>query len=510
MIAMTCGRPVAVILPRSKELPMPQARNELPFVIGVLADLSGRAARESLEQRRFMTIDRENFNDVMERVGPRARFEARNVLGGPGTLGIDLTFKSLDDFGPDAVASAVGPLRQLLAERRKFINAPTASMTDAELQEALRRTLAANAPQAGRPEESGGEPAGFLEQVLDRTGPAEAEQTAAPASAPARLPAGASAVQRIDRLLSEQVDSILHHAEFRALEATWRGLWHLVFNVETGAELVIRVLDLPRAELARALADPSLAEDEQAALVKLVYSEAFERPDGVPFGLLIGDYEFDARSAEVLGVLALLTAAACVPLIGCAGAGLFGGERWSDLELASGAPTRRESPAWEALRHADETRFVFLAAPRLLARYPYGQKYTAAETFAFEEDAPPEDAAKQLWMNPAYALGALAARAYAESGRPGAIRESQQAATVSRLPVLPLGEDARQAHCLEALLGRHADVALREAGVIPLLLSPAADGRAFVAAAPSLYRMDGKSSELAEVLDACREAHEKR
>jgi type VI secretion system protein ImpC len=483
---------------------MAQARSELPFVIGVLADLSGVAARGPLGRRRFMTVDRDNFNDVMERVAPRARFDVPDALTGSGTLRIDLTFKSLEDFGPDAVAAAVTPLAQLLAERRKLLNAPTAGMTDAELQQVLRRALSAGAPQPARREEPAAEPAGFLDQVLDRTGDTETESAATPP------PAGAAPVERLDRLLNAQVNRVLHHPQLRALEATWRGLWHLVFNAETGTDLAVRVLDLPREELPLALADPSLAEDEQPALVKLVYSEAFERPDGVPFGLLIADYEFDQRSAETLGLVSLLAAAACVPVISAAGPGLFGGRQWSELELATGAPPRSPSAAWEDMRRADEARFLFVAAPRLLARYPCGKNYTAAENFEFQEDAPPADPARQLWMNPAYALGALVARAFAETGRPGAVLESQQAATITGLPVLPLGEDARQAHCLEALLGRHADAAFRDAGVIPLLLSPVGNGAAMIAAAPSLHRADGKASELAEVLDACRDTHEKR
>src|SRR5688500_16589621 len=127
---------------------MPQSRSELPFVIGVLADLSGRGAREPLDRRRFLTIDRDTFEQIMERVGPRVKFDVAGALTGSAALPVDLTFKTLDDFAPDTIAARVPALNQLLAERRRLAHAPAAGMTDADLQAAVRRALSTQAPRA--------------------------------------------------------------------------------------------------------------------------------------------------------------------------------------------------------------------------------------------------------------------------------------------------------------------------------------------------------------------------
>jgi len=95
---------------------------ELPFVMGVMSDLSGKSLveKKTLDQRDFVEFDMDNFEQKMEAIAPRAAFVVDNTLTGEGKLGVDLTFKSMDDFGPGAIAKNVPALAKLLEARQEL------------------------------------------------------------------------------------------------------------------------------------------------------------------------------------------------------------------------------------------------------------------------------------------------------------------------------------------------------------------------------------------------------
>jgi len=98
---------------------------EIPFVMGIMADLSGQPPEPlaKIKDRRFVEITPDNFSSVMESMKPRVAFSVENRLSdeaGAGNLGVDLTFKSLEDFEPEQVARKIAPLRELLELRTKL------------------------------------------------------------------------------------------------------------------------------------------------------------------------------------------------------------------------------------------------------------------------------------------------------------------------------------------------------------------------------------------------------
>lgn len=97
---------------------------QLPFVMGVLADLSGKPEEPlpAVADRKFLEIDVDNFNDRLKAMKPRAAFQVPNTLTGDGDLNVDITFESMDDFSPAAVARKVGALRKLLDARNQLSN----------------------------------------------------------------------------------------------------------------------------------------------------------------------------------------------------------------------------------------------------------------------------------------------------------------------------------------------------------------------------------------------------
>jgi type VI secretion system protein ImpB len=97
---------------------------QIPFVMGVLSDLSGNPAEPlpPVEERKFLDIDIDNFDARMKAMKPRVAFQVPNTLTGEGSLNVELTFENMDDFSPAAVANKVDALRKLLEARQQLAN----------------------------------------------------------------------------------------------------------------------------------------------------------------------------------------------------------------------------------------------------------------------------------------------------------------------------------------------------------------------------------------------------
>jgi len=95
---------------------------EIPFVVGVMSDLSGKSnvEKKPLDKRDFVEFDMDNFEQKMEAIAPRAAFTVENTLTGEGKIGVDLTFKSMEDFSPGQVARNVPALAKLLEARQQL------------------------------------------------------------------------------------------------------------------------------------------------------------------------------------------------------------------------------------------------------------------------------------------------------------------------------------------------------------------------------------------------------
>src|SRR5258708_1908780 len=97
---------------------------ELPFVMGVMADLSGKPAEPlaGVQDRKFLEIDVDNFDDRLKAAKPRVAFQVPNTLTGEGNISVEMTFESMDDFSPAAVARKVDSLNKLLTTRTQLSN----------------------------------------------------------------------------------------------------------------------------------------------------------------------------------------------------------------------------------------------------------------------------------------------------------------------------------------------------------------------------------------------------
>ncbi|HYI06379.1 MAG TPA: type VI secretion system contractile sheath large subunit [Reyranella sp.] len=252
------------------------------------------------------------------------------------------------------------------------------------------------------------------------------------------------AVKAIDAKMSQQLNAIMHDPKFLKLEGSWRGLHYLVQNSETGTALKLRVLNMTKRELGRDLS--RAIEFDQSQLFKKIYENEFGTPGGEPYGALIGDYEWTNHpdDLESLRLVSNIAAGAFAPFISAAGAGMFGFDSWTELskprDLAKIFDTV-EFGKWRAFRDSEDSRFVNLCMPRVIARLPYGKNTKPLDEFDYEE-APVDARGKALamdhesycWSNAAYVMGARLTDAFAQTGFCTAIRGAEGGGKVENLP----------------------------------------------------------------------------
>jgi type VI secretion system protein ImpB len=119
-------------------------KRDLPFVVGVMADLSGmpEKALPAIAKRKFIAIDRDNVNDVMKKIGPRLAFKVPNRLSEDDTkLNVELRFESMDDFEPARVAQQITPLRKLLELRNSLANLRSTLIGNEKLDSLLQEMI---------------------------------------------------------------------------------------------------------------------------------------------------------------------------------------------------------------------------------------------------------------------------------------------------------------------------------------------------------------------------------
>jgi len=155
-------RPPRVQITYDVEVGGAMEKRELPFVVGVLGDFSGDPTKElePFENRKFIEIDRDNFDEVMSRMTPGATFRVENTLAGDGSeLGVQLQFNSIEDFEPANVVKQVEPLRKLLEMRNKLRDLDTKSNNSPKLEKLLEKALEETGDMEKLAQELGVDPA---------------------------------------------------------------------------------------------------------------------------------------------------------------------------------------------------------------------------------------------------------------------------------------------------------------------------------------------------------------
>jgi len=247
-------------------------------------------------------------------------------------------------------------------------------------------------------------------------------------------------IAEIDRLVSAQLNEIMHHEKFQKLEGTWTGLRYLVANTETGSMLKIRVLPLTKKELLRDVTAGRAAMGvDRSELFRKVYQEEYNVFGGNPYGALVGDFEFDKTGQDIklLDAMSKIAAAAHAPFISGTAPEMFGFESFTELTnmyQLSSVFEGSDYAQWRAFRDSEDSRYVALTAPRMLLREPFGQENPVDE-FDFEEDVTGREHGKYLWGNAAWGLAARVTNAFAQHGWCARIRGVTSGGKLEGLPV---------------------------------------------------------------------------
>jgi type VI secretion system protein ImpC len=283
-------------------------------------------------------------------------------------------------------------------------------------------------------------------------------------------------IAEIDRKLSEQINLIMHHEDFKKLEGAWRGLHYLVNNTETDETLKIRVMNISKKEVSKTLKKFEGTAWDQSPLFKKLYEDEFGSPGGQPYGALVGDYHFDQSPEDVkmLGNMAQIAAAMHAPFLTGAAPTVLGMDSWQELSNPRDLTKIFQSPeyaGWRSLRESEDARYLGLAMPRFLSRIPYGAKTAPVDDFDFEEDTAGADHNKYVWSNAAYAMATNVTRAFKTYGWCARIRGTESGGAVEGLPVhtFPTDDGGVDMKCpTEIAITDRREAELAKNGFMPL------------------------------------------
>lgn len=253
------------------------------------------------------------------------------------------------------------------------------------------------------------------------------------------------AIQKIDKKLSDQLREIMHSEVFRKAEGSWRGLHYLVTNSETSSILKIKVMNAEKREIFK---DLNKASDfDQSQLFKKVYESEFGSAGGDPYSILVSDYDFSNTpdDLEMLQNISGIAASSFCPFIASANASAFGFDAWTDLSKPRDLAKIFDSAeyiSWRNFRESEDTRFIVLTLPRVLARLPYGAATMPIDEFDYEETLlDSAGKSKELshenycWMSAAFVYGTQITNAFSKYGWCTAIRGAEGGGKVENLPM---------------------------------------------------------------------------
>ena len=288
-------------------------------------------------------------------------------------------------------------------------------------------------------------------------------------------------IDAIDAAISKQLAAIMHHEKFRSLEGTWRGLETLVMSTRTGKDIKIKVMNCSKREVFKDLSQA--VEFDQSHLFKQIYTQEYDMPGGQPYGVLIGDYEFSNHPEDVdlLKRISGVAAGAFCPFISAASPELFGFKTWEDLPKVRALGDIFESQkyaSWNSFRASDDSRFVTLTLPRVLARLPYGEKTRKVDEFNYEEvEHGPNGELVRVpgdqfcWMNSAYVFATLMTDCFLWTGWCTRIRGAESGGKVYGLPSYVFttdeGDEEMQCPTEVAITGRR-EKELSDLGFLPV------------------------------------------
>ena len=293
-------------------------------------------------------------------------------------------------------------------------------------------------------------------------------------------------IAEIDAKLSQQVDAILHHVSFQAMESSWRGLKLLVDRTDFRENTRIELINVSKQDLLEDFEDsPDIV---QSGLYKHVYTAEYGQFGGQPVGALISSYYFDPSAPDIktLQYVATVASMAHAPFIASAGPKFFGLESFNGLPDIKDLQDHFEGPQfakWQSFRERDDARYVGLTLPRFLLRTPYDPEENPVKSFVYKENvaASHED---YLWGNTAFAFATRLTESFARYRWCPNIIGPQNGGAVEDLPLHRFESmgDIETKIPTEVLVSDRREYELAEQGFIALTMRKGSDNAAFFSA----------------------------
>lgn len=310
----------------------------------------------------------------------------------------------------------------------------------------------------------------------------------------------------IDQKLSAQLDAILHHPQFQALESSWRSLKYLVDRTEFRENIKIEMLNASKEELLEDFEDSP--EITKSGLYKTVYTAEYGQFGGQPYGNLIANYDFGPgpQDIKLLRSLASVSAMSHAPFIAAAGPQFFGIDSFQELPDLKDLHSIFEGPQyakWQSFRESEDARYVALTTPRFLLRLPYGQETLPVKAFNYEEDVS-RSHDNYLWGNTAFAFATRLTDSFAKYRWCSNIIGPMGGGAVEDLPLHQFESmGAVQTKIpTEVLISERREFELAEEGFMALTMRKGSDNACFFSAnstqKPKFFgnNPEGKQAEL--------------
>lgn len=406
-------------------------REETSFRLLLAGDWGNRENRNDLSGRFPVEIDRDNFDEVLRSFGIELSLD---LQGGEKDF-VRLRFEELEDFHPDGIYRQVPLFADLRETRARLVNPQTFRRTAEKLRmfedDKANKALKQDDNRFSSVEMPQPDSGDLLEQILSQAGadPVQKQNSSAGKSELDNLISRlvksylveideaeqTKLIEAVDDATGQLMRTILHHPQFKTLEAAWRAAFLLVTRIETSSNLKIYLFDASKEELAADL--KSVDDLSESAFYKLLNEKYFDSTDEKNWAIVCGNYAFkpNVDDAAMLMRIAKIAQTAETAFIAQASPEILGIEALpsvlesGDLKLSENTS---EEKLWTALRALPEASYIGLTFPRFLGRIPYGSKSNPAESFAFEEITTP-GGDEYLWTNSSFACALLPAQTFA-------------------------------------------------------------------------------------------------
>lgn len=361
------------ILSYDVEINGTMVKKEMPFVIGVIADLGGHSKRlDQLIHRKFLEIDRDTIHPIFARSSPQLQLSIARQEGVPGegsALKIELNFKNIQDFQPEAIATKIPALQPLLLKRQQAFSKSDHSETAS-----------------------------------------------------------------LDEIISKQVVQVLQHPDFQKLESTWRGIYLLANSIPTGESLKLRVQDGTKTELINEI--DRFPQFEKSSLYRTIYESEYGTLGGQPFNLIISDYEFGASNQDItlLQAIGEICTQAQIPFVASVSPSFFGVKQFQELQHIPSLNELLSSQKysnWNQFRRTRSARYLALSLPGVSISETVSDSLTADQNgFVYRLNGQPV-ARRSYTIGASFMLALQVAHAQVKYGWPARITAQNGANSIN-------------------------------------------------------------------------------